>query len=107
MDPAVRFSVLDGRPGVAVRFQTRPGGLLELVHHPVYLRIARGILRRPGDHARGVLVLKLQRVGHGGHLVRIAAQNFHFFRVLFLLLVLRGNLSRVRYSAAFAADPVP
>ena len=95
MDPTARFSVLDSRPGVAVRFQPRPGGLLELVHHPVYLRVARGILRRPGDHARGVLVLELQRVGHGGHLVRIAAQNFHFFRVLFLvlvlLLVLRGE----------------
>ena len=37
MDPTARFSVLDSRPGVAVRFQPRPGGLLELVHHPVYL----------------------------------------------------------------------
>ena len=95
VDPTARFAVLDSRPGVAVRFQPRPGGLLELVHHPVYLRVARGILRRPGDHARGVLVLELQRVGHGGYLVRIAAQNFHFFRVLFLvlvlLLVLRGE----------------
>ena len=89
VDPAVRFSVLDSRPGVAVRFQPRPGGFLELVHHTVYLRIARGILRRPGDHARGVLVLELKRIDHGGHLVRIAAQNFHFFWVLFL--VLRGE----------------
>ena len=88
VDPAARFSVLDGRPGVAVRLQPCPGGFLELVHHPFYLRVARGILRRPGDHARGVLVLELQRVGHGGHLVRVAAQNFHFFRVLFLVLVL-------------------
>ena len=33
-------------------------------------------------------MLELQRVGHGGHLVRIAAQNFHFFRVLFRVPVL-------------------
>ena len=28
-----RFAVLDRCPGVAVRFQPRPGGFLELVHH--------------------------------------------------------------------------
>ena len=33
-------------------------------------------------------MLELKRIGHGCHLVRIAAQNFDFFRVLFLLLVL-------------------
>ena len=74
MDPAVRFAVLDGRPGVAVRFQSGPGGLLELVNHTADLRVARDVLRRPGDHARGVLMLELKRVGHGGCLLRIAAQ---------------------------------
>ena len=106
VDPAARFSVLDGRPGVAVRLQPCPGGFLELVHHPFYLRVARGILRRPGDHARGVLVLELQRVGHGGHLVRIAAQNFHFFRVLFLVLVLVLVLLLVPRGESLASEIV-
>ena len=86
VDATARFAVLDGRPGVAIRFKPGPGGFLELVHHAADLRGARGVLRRPGDDARGVLVLELQRVGHGGHLVRVAAQNLHFFPVLFLVL---------------------
>ena len=71
--PAARFAVLDRSPGVAVRFQSGPGGLLELVHHAVDLRLARIVLRCPGNDARGVLVLELKPIGHVGHLVRIAA----------------------------------
>ena len=33
-------------------------------------------------------MLELKRIGHGGYLLRIAAQNFHFFRVLVRVLVL-------------------
>ena len=88
MDTPARFAVLDRCPGVAVRFQSRPGGFLELVHHAADLRIARLVLRCPGDHARRVLVLELKRVGHPGHLVRIAPQHFDFFRVLFRFRVL-------------------
>ena len=88
MHTLARFAVLDRCPGVAVRFQPRPGGVLELVHHSADLRIARIVLRCPGDHARRVLVLELKRVGHLGHLVRMAPQHFDFFRVLLLLLVL-------------------
>ena len=73
VDTAARFAVLDRRPGVAVRFQSRPGGFLELVHHVVDLRLARVVLRCPGNDARGVLVLELKRIGDGGHLARIAA----------------------------------
>ena len=83
-----RFAVLDRCPGVAVRFQPRPGGFLELVHHAANLRIARGVLRCPGDDARRVLVLELKPIGHGGHLVRIAPQHFDFFRVLLRVPVL-------------------
>ena len=54
-----------------------PGGLLELVEHPVNVPVARLVLRRPGDHARRVFVVELQRVGHRGHGVRIAAQHRH------------------------------
>ena len=83
-----RFAVLARRPGVAVRFEARPGGFLELVHHSADLRIARFVLRCPGDDARRVLVLELKRIGHSGHLVRIAPQHFDFFRVLLRVPVL-------------------
>ena len=88
MDTPARFAVLDRCPGVAVRFEARPGGFLELVHHSADLRIARFVLRCPGDHARRVLVLELKPIGHSGHLVRMAPQHFDFFRVLLLLPVL-------------------
>ena len=88
VDTPARFAVLDRCPGVAVRFQPRPGGFLELVHHTANLRIARVVLRCPGDDPRRVLVLELKRVGHGGHLVRMAPQHFDFFRILLLLPVL-------------------
>ena len=97
VDTPARFAVLDRCPGVAVWFQPRPGGFLELVHHAADLRIARLVLRCPGDDARRVLVLELKRVSHVGHLVRIAPQHFDFFRVLLrgpvliLVLILFGG----------------
>ena len=54
VDTPARFAVLDRCPGVAVRFEARPGGFLELVHHSADLRIARVVLRCPGDDARRV-----------------------------------------------------
>ena len=74
---AVRLAVPHRRPGVAIRRQPGPGGLLDLVEHPVDRLVARSVLRGPGDHARRVLVVELQRVGHRRHLVRIAAQHRH------------------------------
>ena len=88
VDTPVRFAVLDRCPGVAVRFEARPGGFLELVHHSADLRIARVVLRCPRDDARRVLVLELKRIGHVGHLVRIAPQHFDFFQVLLRVPVL-------------------
>ena len=61
--------VLHRRPRVAIRGQPGPGALLKLVEHPVDGLVARLVLRRPGDHARRVLVLERQRVGHRGHVV--------------------------------------
>ena len=72
---AFPIAVLDRRPAVAVLFQPRPGGLLELIQYPFNLRIARLVLRRPGDQPRGVAVLELQRVGHRSHLLRVAPQD--------------------------------
>ena len=48
---AVRVAVPHRRPAVAIRGQPGPGGLLDLVEHPVDRRVARLVLRRPGDHA--------------------------------------------------------
>ena len=81
---AVRLAVPHRRPGVAIRRQPGPGGLLELVNRPVDRLVARSVLRGPGDHARRVLVVELQRVGHRRHLVRIAAQHRHLVPLLAL-----------------------
>ena len=103
---------LEGREGLVVLrtvigalgspSQPGPGGLLELVEHPVDVLVAWPVLRRPGDHARRVLVLELQRVGHRGHGVRIAAQDRHVVPDLALAV----QLAREVVSPAWA-EPVP
>ena len=65
--PAAALAVLDRRPRVAIGLKPRPGRVLELVEDGVDLRFCRTVFRRPGDHARRVLVLELQRVGDGRH----------------------------------------
>ena len=72
---AAPLAVLDRRPSVAVGLKTGPGGLLELVEHGLDPRVGRPVLRRPRDHAGGVLVLELQRVGDGGDHVGVAAPD--------------------------------
>ena len=74
---AVGIAVPHRRPRIAIRGQPGPGGLLDLVEHPVDVLVARLVLRRPGDHARRVFVVELQRVGHRRHVVRISAQDRH------------------------------
>ena len=75
MYPAAMLAVLDRGPRVAVRLQSRPGRLLELVDDRFDLRVGRLVLRRPGDHDRRVLVLEVQRVSDGGHHVRVPAED--------------------------------
>ena len=75
VNAAAALAVLDGRPRVAVWLQSGPGCLLELVEHGLDLRVGRPVLRRPRDHAGGVLVLELQRVRDGGHPFGIAAAD--------------------------------
>ena len=104
MDTPVRFAVLDRRPGVAVRFESGPGGLLELVHHPAYLRIARVVLRGPGDDPRRVLVLELKPISHRGHLVGIAPQHGDFFRVLFRVLF--GGFLRIWLGGSLTGEVI-
>ena len=73
---AAALAVQDRRPRVAVRLQSRPRRLLELVEDGFDLLVGRPVLRRPRDHGRPVLALETERVGHGGHHVRIPAQHF-------------------------------
>ncbi len=73
---AAALAVQHGGPGVSVGFQSRPGRVLEGVHDRLDLGVGRFVLRRPGDHAGGVPVLEVERVGDGGHLVRIAPKDF-------------------------------
>ena len=75
VDAAAVLAVQDRRPRVAVRLQPRPRRLLELVENRVDLRVGRPVLLRPRDHDRAVLVLELQRVGDGGHHVRVSAEH--------------------------------
>ena len=75
MDPVAVLPVQNRRPGVAVRLQSRPRRLRELVEDGADLRVGGPVLRRPRDHDRGVLVLELQRVGDGSHVVRIPPQD--------------------------------
>ena len=75
MDAAAALAVLDRRPRVAVGLEPGPGRPLELVEHGLDLRAGRPVLGRPGDHAGGVLVLEIERVGDGGHGVGVAAED--------------------------------
>ena len=72
---AAALAVQHGGPGVSVGLQSRPGRVLEGVHDRLDLGVGRLVLRRPRDHAGRVPVLELERVGHGGHLVRIAPKD--------------------------------
>ena len=74
---AAALAVHHGRPGVAVRLEPRPGRPLELVEYGFDLRVGGSVVGCPGDHARGVLVLERQRVGHRGHLMGVTPKDLH------------------------------
>ena len=75
MGAAALLAVQHGRPRVSVGLQPRPSRLLELVEHRLDLLVGGVVVRRPGDHAGGVPVLEVERVGHRGHHVRIPPQH--------------------------------
>ena len=72
---AAVLAVQNGGPGVSVALQSRPGRLLEGVQDRLDLLVGGSVLRGPGDHAGGAPVLERQRVGDGGHHVRVPAQR--------------------------------
>ena len=75
VDSVAVLPVQDRRPCVAVRLQSRPRRPLELVEDGPDLRLGRAVVGRPRDYTRGVLLLEAQRVGEGGNMVRVAAQD--------------------------------
>ena len=75
VDAAARLPVQHRRPAAPVGGEACERQLLEIVEHRPDLRIVRTVLRRPGDHARGVAVLEPQAVGDGGDQLGIPAQD--------------------------------
>ena len=73
------LAVQHRRPCVAVELQSRPGRLLEGVQNRADLFVGRFVLRRPRNHAGGVLVLEGKHIGHGGHLVGISPEHLDAF----------------------------
>ena len=73
------LAVQHGSPCVAVGLQPRPSRLLELVEDGFDLLVGGMVVGCPSDHAGRVPVLELQRVGQGGHVVRIPAKHLDAF----------------------------
>ena len=76
MGASALLTVQYRRPCVAVGLQPRPGRLLELVEDGFDLLVSGMVVGRPGDHAGGVSVLELQRIGDRGHHVGVPPQDF-------------------------------
>ena len=102
MSAGAALAVQQRRPGVSVRFEPRPGRLLELVEDLADLRVGRAVVRSPGDHGRRVLSLELQRVGAGRHHGRISVDDLDARAQL-----PAASRSPTRFSAAARAEPLP
>ena len=79
---AVLLPVQHRRPCVAVGFESGPRRLLELVEDGFDLFFGRLVLRRPRDHAGGVLVVEGKRIGHGGHLAGVSPEHLDALALL-------------------------
>ena len=77
VNAGVALPMHHGRPGVAVGLEPRPGRLFKGIDDGDDLRVGGSVVGCPGDHARRVLVLERQRVGHRGHLMGIPPEDFH------------------------------
>ena len=77
VNAAVALPMHHGRPGVAVGLEPRPGRLFKGIDDRADLRVGRSVVRCPGNHARRVLVLERQRVGHRGHPMGIPPEDLH------------------------------
>ena len=102
VDAAPALAVQNRRPRVAVRLQSRPRRLLELVEDGFDLLFGRPVVRRPRDHDRPVLALELKRVGDGGHHVRILAENLDALTLVPLGVPLADEIVNRRPGRALA-----
>ena len=74
---AAALAVQHGGPCVAVGFEPRPSRPFELIENRADLGVGGRVVGCPGDHARDVLVIELQRVGHRSHLVGISPEHLY------------------------------
>ncbi len=102
VDAAAALAVQDRRPRVPVRLQPRPRRLLELVEDDFDLLGGRPVVGRPCDHGRRVLALEVERVGHGGHHVRVPAKDFDALALLPLGVPLADEILDRRPGGALA-----
>jgi len=75
MGAAALFTVEHRRPCVSVGFEPRPSRILELVDHGFDVLVGGLVVGGPGDHAGGVPVLEVERVGDRRHYVRVPPQH--------------------------------
>ncbi len=77
--PPPRLRCSTAAPRVAIGFESGPSRPLELIENRADLLVGRSVVGRPGDHARGVLVIEPQRVGHRSHSEGISPQQLDAF----------------------------
>jgi hypothetical protein len=89
---AVALSVPYGIVGVLVSVETSKGDALEVVQDSVDLLLRRSVVLVPGNHCRGVAMLKRQRIGQRCDQLRIAAQHCDRFALLALVVKLLSQI---------------
>ena len=94
VDTASRFPVLHGGQVYVLPIQSGKGQRLEVVQHRADLGVTGGLFLRPGDHRTPVSMLKIERVRHGGELLRIAPQHRHPGPFLPLVVVAVQQIGR-------------
>ena len=94
VDTASRFPVLHGGQVYVLPIQSGKGQRLEVVQHRADLCVTGGLFLRPGDHRTPVSMLKIERVRHGGELLRITPQNLYPGPFLPLVVVLIQHIGR-------------
>ena len=77
VDTAPGLPVLHGGQVHVLPIQSGKGERHEVIQHRADLGVTGGLFLRPGDHRTPVSMLKIERVRHGGELLRIAPQHSH------------------------------
>lgn len=94
VDTAPSLPVLHGSQVHVLPIQSGKGQRFEVVQHCADLGVTGGLFLRPGDHRAPVSMLKIERVRHGGELLRIAPQHRHPGTFLALVVVTVQQIGR-------------